>query len=443
VRLQDGNVLRLSRTLHSLGAVFISTLPSLFATASVILALAYFTAHRLTQKIVKPLTEVDFETEGIIADHSFSEKLYEELWPYVKKIDHQNQKITSQMMILRNRAETIEAIIANMREGLVILDEKGLVMAANKSVLDIFEISNEQDIVQKNILHIYRNPDFMQCVNQCLGGAHLELNFTRNNRAYNVLLNPVINDDINCGAIIFFLDATAQFKAETQRKEFTANISHELRTPLTTISALSEMIASGMVKANDVTSSADKIYGQTKRLINIIDDIIRLSEFDENKKDKNFTTFDIYDLAKSVIDALQEKAAERLVTIELTGKPLQVKANSRLIDELMLNLIDNAVKYNKEYGSVTVDLCEEDGLCKITVADTGIGISKEHQNRVFERFYRIDSSRSKKTGGTGLGLSIVKHITDHHNGKVHLESVEGKGTTIVCYIDLGRAPISP
>ena len=436
IRLENGNVLRLSRTLQSLGAVFTSILPALFAITIVVLALAHFIAHRLTRRIIKPLTEVDFEHADTIAGSALSEVLYEELWPYIKKIDHQKQEIADQIMVLRNRAETIEAIIANMHEGLVILDEKGSVVAANKSVLDIFEISKERDMIHKNIQHMYRSPEFLQSVKQCLEGAHMEINLSRNDRVYHVFLNPVMNDENRRGAIIFFLDTTEQFKAETQRREFTANVSHELKTPLTTISALSEMMATGMAKANDISAFADKISNHTKRLMDIIDSIIRLSEFDENKVEKDFVNFDVYELAKSVIAALQEKAAERSITMELTGQPLTVKANRRLLDELMYNLIDNGIKYNKDGGHVTLNLHEENGWCKISVTDTGIGISKEHQSRVFERFYRADSSRSKKTGGTGLGLSIVKHITEHHNGKLVLDSTEGVGTTIVCCIPM-------
>jgi len=427
IRLDDGNVLRLSRTLHSLGEVFPSILPNLVLVTIAILALSYFITYRLTKRIIKPLTAADFESNDVIADSALSESLYEELWPYIKKIDHQKHEIANQMATLKSRAETIEAIIANMREGLVMLDEKGLVMAANKSLLDIFEISGEHDVIQKSIQYIYRDPEFAQAVKECLTGAHLEISFTRNSRIFNAFLSPASN-----GAIIFFLDATEQHKAEKQRREFTANVSHELKTPLTAISALSEVIANGMVKTEDVSDFAAKISNNTKRLINIIDEIIRLSEFDESKTPKEFTAFDIYELAKSVIAALQEKAAEKSLTIELTGQPLIVNANSRLIDELMYNLVDNGIKYNKVGGSVTLNLSEENGLCKICVTDTGIGISKEHQNRVFERFYRVDSSRSKKTGGTGLGLSIVKHIVEHHDGNVELESAEGEGTTIVC-----------
>lgn len=425
IRLENGSVLRMSRRLYDLGEVFPAILPTLIVIAIAILSLAYFAAYRLTRNIIRPLTEVDFESEN-------PDALYEELWPYVRKINRQKQEISGQLTALRTRAETIEAIISNMREGLVILDENGLVAAANKSVLEIFEIADVTDIWQKNIRHIHRETEFVQAVRRCLEGEHLELSFARSEKIYKAFLNPATP-----GAIIFFLDTTEQSKAETQRREFTANVSHELKTPLTTISALAEMIHNGMAQTDDIPKFVGKISAHTARLINIIDDIIRLSEFDESKVERDFAAFDIYELAQSVISALQEKAAEKSIVLELDAQPLQIKANRSLIDELMYNLIENGIKYNKENGRVTLKISEENNHCKIAVTDTGIGISAENQKRVFERFYRVDSSRSKKTGGTGLGLSIVKHVTEHHGGRIELESAEGEGTRVVCFVPVG------
>jgi len=434
IRLDNKNVLRLSRTLYSLSEIFMSILPALAIITVAILVIAYLIAKRLTRLIIKPLIEINFDDTVSVSDFVPNKSQYEELWPYMKKIEHQRIEIADQLTTLHNRAETIDMITANMREGLVMLDEKGLILSLNKSVFDIFGVPKKRDVIQTHIGHIYRDPEFMQGVKQCLDGTFLEMNFTRNNRFYNAIFSPVFNDGASKGAIIFFLDNTEQFKAETQRREFTANVSHELKTPLTTISAMSEMMANGMTKTEDIVHFSQKISEHTKRLINIIDDIIRLSEFDERKVEKNFTTFDIYALAKTVMASLQDKAAAKSVTIALTGQTLHVKANERLIDELIYNLIDNSIKYNHDGGNVTINVCEENGKCKISVSDTGIGISKEHQRRVFERFYRADNSRSKKTGGTGLGLSIVKHITEHHNGNIVLDSTVGVGTKIICYI---------
>jgi len=414
-----------------LGEVFTSSLPTIIAISLGIILISHFVASRLTHSIIKPLVKIDFENTDMPFESITNESSYEELLPYIKKIDRQKQEIANQLTTLKNRTETIEAIIANMREGIIMLDEKGLVLAANQSVCDIFGISKKHEILQKNIGHIYRDPEFIQRLKQCLDGAHQEINFKKKSRFYSAYLSPA-----NSGAIIFILDITDQHKAEKQRREFTANVSHELKTPLASISALSQMISTGIAKAEDVVEFSGKITGHAKRLINIIDDIIRLSEFDENNIEKLFSVFDVYELAKSVIASLQDEADKKSVTIELTGQTLYVKANIHLIDELMYNLIDNGIKYNKHDGSVNLEISKENGWCKISVTDTGIGIPKKHHNRVFERFYRVDASRSKKTGGTGLGLSIVKNITEHHNGKIALNSAKDMGTTIDCYFAL-------
>ena len=225
-------------------------------------------------------------------------------------------------------------------------------------------------------------------------------------------------------------------KAQKQRHEFSANVSHELKTPLTTISALSEMMANGMAKPEDFTGFADKISKQAKRLIAIVEDIIRLSEFDEKKVRREYSQFDIHTLAESVMENLQEAAKAKDVTLTVKGTSVQLMANQRLVEELLSNLVENGIKYNKEGGQVTLYTQKENDMCKITVSDTGIGIQKAHQKRIFERFYRVDNSRARNTGGTGLGLSIVKHIVEHHKGKITIDSTEDLGTSITCYFPM-------
>ena len=255
----------------------------------------------------------------------------------------------------------------------------------------------------------------------------------RNSRIYTVFFSPVVSSGNTRGAVILFHDTTERQIAEKQRREFTANVSHELKTPLTTISALSEMIMQGIAKEDDIKTFAGRINEQSGRLLVLIDDIIRLSEFDEGGLNREITNFDLWELAETVINALRENAGS--IEIKLTGEHFNISANSRLIDELLYNLIDNGIKYNNENGRVTVELIRaDDGLCTIRVSDTGIGISEEHHQRIFERFYRAEKSRSKKTGGTGLGLSIVKHITEQYNGSLELESTVGVGTTITCHL---------
>ena len=418
-RLAGGNVLRLAITTHGATHFLTRFVPVFLLCLALAACFALIAARRLTRRITEPINNIDLDAPELIE--------YEELLPLAKKIVEQRREINTQISTLQNRADTIEAITGSMKEGLILIGNDAAVLHINKSALDIF---GERNLIQKNILHVCRDMEFQQGVKSCLSGESAELAFTRGGKVYHVFFSPVQSN----GGIILFFDSTEKSKAEKQRRTFSANVSHELKTPLTTITALSEMIENGMAKEEDVQAFAEKISKQAKRLLNIIEDIIRLSEFDEGKTAREYASFGLHELAESVVEALQAKADEKHVALNITGENLQITANRQMIDELLYNLVDNAIKYNKENGIVTIALSREDGFCKIAVSDTGIGIPKEHQGRVFERFYRVDKSRSKKTGGTGLGLSIVKHIAEHHGGKVALESTPGKGTMVVCYV---------
>ena len=418
-RLANGGVLRLALTTRSETNFLTRFIPIFLICLLLAAFFALIAARRLTRSITAPINHIDLDTPELME--------YEELLPLMKKIAAQKREIAAQISALQHRADTIEAITAGMKEGLLLIEGTGAVLAANRSALDIF---GGTDLTHQNILHVCRDMEFQRGVKACLSGESAALAFSRDNRAYHVLTSPVQSG----GGVILFFDVTERQEAEKQRRRFSANVSHELKTPLTTISALSEMIENGMAKDADVPAFAEKISKQAKRLLNIIEDIIRLSEFDEGKITREDTTFDLYELAQSVMEALQAQADEKHVTVSITDERPQITANRQMIDELLYNLMDNAIKYNKENGSVEVALHHEDGFCKITVSDTGIGIPEKHQGRVFERFYRVDKSRSKQTGGTGLGLSIVKHIAEHNGGRVELESVPGEGTAVVCYI---------
>jgi two-component system phosphate regulon sensor histidine kinase PhoR len=420
VRLEDGNVLRLSKTVGSIAGVFTATLPSAALVTLLVLLAARWGAARLTGRIVKPLGEIDFEGENAA--------VYEELAPYRNKIEEQKQEIAAQIAALRARAETIEAITENMREGLILLDPHGTVLSANRAVSELFG-----DISRQNILHVCRDERFRQGVKRGLSGLREEIEFARNGRRYSVYFSPVRGE--THGAAVLFLDMTERHEAEKQRREFSANVSHELKTPLTSISALAEMIGNGMARDEDIRGFAVKISGQAARLIDVIGDIIKLSEFDEGRTGPDRERFELYALAETVVNALGEN--EKGVELHLTGQRFDMLANRRMMDELLSNLVENGVKYNRDGGAVTVALSRGNSLCRIAVSDTGIGIPPEHQSRVFERFYRVDPSRSHKTGGTGLGLSIVKHIAEHHGGRVELDSSEGQGTTVTCWIPSG------
>ncbi len=415
VRLEDGSVLRLSKAVGAISGVFTASLPVIFLVTALILLLANAIARRLTGQIVRPFDTLNLDGENT--------PVYDELLPYSQKIAEQKREISRQIDALTNRADTIAAIIDNMREGLILLDQNGTVLSANKSVENLFG-----GIAAKNIQHVCRDLDFQKGVKQCLSGENAAVAYENGGKRYDVYFSPVHGG----GAVILFFDTTERHRAERQRREFSANVSHELKTPLTSITALSEMIENGMAKDANIKDFAARISEQAKRLINIITDIIRLSEFDEGGVRQEFTRFNFRELAESAAGALRDN--KKNVAIHVEGGDFDITANRRMIDELLFNLIDNGVKYNHDGGSVTVTAALEYRQCRIAVSDTGIGIQPEHHERVFERFYRVDGSRSKKTGGTGLGLSIVKHIAEHHGGRVELESAACAGTTVVCWL---------
>lgn len=423
IKLDDGNVLRISKTMDSIIGVFLSILPVIIVLMILVSSIANFIAYKLTKKLIKPINNMNFDQADTC--------VYDEFAPFMKKIKQQKDEITQQLLTLENRASTITTITENMKEGILFIDQNGIILLANNSVSQIF---NETNMTAKNILQVCRDVDLIQRIKLCLEGDSKEMRFERQGKIYHIYFNPIRNNDNISGAIILFLDTTEKYRAEKQRREFSANVSHELKTPLTTISGLSEMIANGMAKEEDVADFAKKISTQTERLITIIEDIIRLSQFDEGDILKEFSNFELKELADAVVGSLLVKAQLRNIEIKIKGGPITITANRRMIDELLFNLIDNGIKYNKDGGKIVVELADLDEFFKISVYDNGIGISKEHLNRVFERFYRVDQSRSQKTSGTGLGLSIVKHVVEYHKGKVEIESVENEGTTISCFI---------
>jgi len=382
---------------------------------------ASFAARKMTDKIISSLEKAGQEGANL--------SLYDELLPVAGKIERQNQTVRERIIELSNRTDTIEAITDNMQEGLILTNSEGTILSANKSVQQIFGSSIES----RNVIHIWRDDSFQSAVERCIAGENTEIQMERNTKIYTVFFSPVKSGESTGGAVILFHDTTEKQRAEKQRREFTANVSHELKTPLTTISALSEMIAQGIAKKDDINIFAGRINEQSKRLLVLIEDIIRLSEFDEGRLTGEVTNFDLWELTEAVINTFRDNAGN--IEIIMTGERFNISANNRMIDELLYNLIDNGVKYNNDNGKVTVELTHADnGQCKISVSDTGIGIKEEHHEHVFERFYRAEKSRSKKTGGTGLGLSIVKHITEHYNGSLELKSTEGAGTTVTCYL---------
>lgn len=417
LKLQDGTVLRLAKTLDSIGAMLGKSWLIIVLALGVVLVLGYALAGRLTNKIVTSLDEVN-----LAASHNAP---YDELVPFVRKIINQHGRTEARLDDLQKRSDTIQTIISGMQEGIVLIDHQGIIFFANQSVLKLFEATENMN--GRSVLELLRDIELIKNVKQALAGRSSEIFYERYEKIYQTFFSPATDR----GAIILFLDVTDKTVAEKIRKQFTANVSHELKTPLTAISGYAEMINNGMVKEADLPGFAGKIRDEAVRLLSLIEDIIMLSELDEKTEIPARKAVDLAEVAAEVREALSLKAARNSVRIDLQANSgFLLQGNRSMLHEMLYNLVDNGIKYNRPGGVVTVDLSKSDKELKLTVSDTGIGIPKEHQERIFERFYRVDSSRSKKTGGTGLGLSIVKHIVAVHGGCITMKSQEHEGTSI-------------
>ena len=415
VMLEDGLILRLSKTANSIWGMFGEAIPVVIVVILVMIIVGYFFAVRLTKRIVEPINNVRINNRLTAP--------YDELAPFVRTITEQRNQIERQISDMKKRSDTVDAIMNSMLEGIIIVDGHGMVLSVNKSASEIFSFQGSP--VGKNILEILRDVELNENMRLALSGIRGEMNLSRADKIYRVYFSPVTDS----GAIILFLDVTEKSMSEKLRREFSANVSHELKTPLTIIYGNAEMLENGMVKDQDKTRFYNKIKDEAARLIALVEDIMMLSRLDEESVDIVFENVDLASIANGVIESLETKIKELSLNITVSGEGI-FSANRSQMVELFYNLIDNAIKYNRPKGSVSVDISVNEKKAKISVADTGIGIPQEEQGRIFERFYRVDKSRSKKTGGTGLGLAIVKHIAMAYNGTVEVKSNEDEGTTI-------------
>ena len=418
VRLPDGFVLRAAKTSDSIFALFGRALPLVAVVILIFAVLSHLAAGRLTSHIVEPINAMRLDGELTPP--------YDELTPLVRAIGEQRQRIAAQFAALEERTATIKAIMDSMSEGTLLLDPQGTIVAANPSAGKIFGFT--QPVAGKNILELLREPHLTGLARLALGGERHEETIKRQDRDYRAYFSPVASG----GAALLFLDITESGKAERLRREFSANVSHELKTPLTSISGYAEMLASGMVRAADQGQFLAKIRDEAARMLTLIEDILLLSRLDEGKSEDAFIETDITAIATAAAAALAEKAATAGVGLHVAASnAMLVNASPSLLSELFGNLFDNAIKYNRPGGTVEVGFSEEsDGRIMAFVKDSGIGIPLAAQARVFERFYRVDKSRSKSTGGTGLGLAIVKHIALIHKAEISLTSREGEGTNV-------------
>ena len=419
-RLDDGTVLRISISRATVGMIAVGMIQPLLIVLIVALILSGLLARRLSRRIVDPLNSLDLE-------HPLDNDAYEELSPLLKRIHHQHVEIQTQLRELREKTDEFTQITGSMREGLVLLDEHGSILSINAAAQALF--GADAQCVGRDFLTIERSHEISAAIQAAAADGHSEVRAERAGRVYQFDISRITSDGKFLGTVILAFDITEQEFAERNRREFTANVSHELKTPLQGIIGSAELIENGMVKPGDLPRFVGHIHAEAARLVTLIDDIIRLSQLDEGDAMPT-EPVDLLAVSQEAAENLHDAAAARNVTVSVTGQPAVLPGVRRLIYEIVYNLCDNAIKYNRDGGRVDVTVAADAGGSSITVADTGIGIAPEHQARVFERFYRVDKSHSKASGGTGLGLSIVKHAVQYHHGRIELESTPGTGTTI-------------
>lgn len=424
-KMPDGSVMRLATAQSSVWFLIgglLSPVLFIFLAACV---LAGVLSYRVSKKIVRPLSEIDLK-------HPEQVDTYEELSPFLQRIAMQNQEIDAQMAEIRKQQQEFSMITENMSEGLLVVDRNYQLLSYNKSAVRIFGISNPAAV--KNVLAVNRSQEFREAVENAWKGRHTQQRLQMGERIYQVIANAVSDPEDTedlLGAVILVLDVTEREEQEKYRREFTANVSHELKTPLTSISGIAEIMKNGIVRQEDIPHFAGKIYDESQRLITLIGDIIRLSQLDENEVPLEREQVDMLELARDVVDSLQSVAQQNGILLAVHGTHGVVYGVRRVLHEMVYNLCDNAVKYNRAGGRVWVSVTAEKQTVSVSVRDTGIGIPDAQQSRVFERFYRVDKSHSKAVGGTGLGLSIVKHGAVLHHAEITLHSELEKGTEII------------
>lgn len=418
--LDDGTVLRISISRATVGMIAVGMIQPLLIVLIVALILSGLLARRLSRRIVDPLNSLDLE-------HPLDNDAYEELSPLLKRIHRQHVEIQTQLRELREKTDEFTQITGSMREGLILLDEHGSILSINAAAQMLF--GADAQCVGRDFLTIERSHEISAAIQAAVTDGHSEVRAERAGRVYQFDISRITSDGKLLGTVILAFDITEQEFAERNRREFTANVSHELKTPLQGIIGSAELIENGMVRPDDLPRFVGHIHAEAARLVTLIDDIIRLSQLDEGDAMPT-EPVDLLAVSQEAAENLHDAAAARDVTVSVTGQPSVIPGVRRLLYEIVYNLCDNAIKYNRDGGRVDITVAHDAGGSSITVADTGIGIAPEHQSRVFERFYRVDKSHSKASGGTGLGLSIVKHAVQYHHGRIELESTPGTGTTI-------------
>lgn len=419
-KLSDDRVLRISTSQVTIVSLLLGMLQPLLVITFLAILLSVFLAKRASRNLVRPLNNLDL-------NDPLSNDVYEELSPLLRHMAQQNKQIALQMDELSRSQNEFNAITSNMSEGLIVLNKDGVVVSLNTAARKIFEA--EEDSIGKDFLTIDRTPEISRAIKETLSGKKQELEYEKNGRNYDLCINKIVEKDEVIGVLLLAIDNTEKIQAEQNRREFTANVSHELKTPLQSIIGSADLIESGLVKPEDMPRFIGHIKTDAARLVSLVSDIIRLSQLDENTE-MNRENVDALSVAKEALEMVEPIAESRNISLTIKGEPAPLTSVHKLLYDIIYNLCDNAVKYNKEGGFVKVDVKTTGDKVQVAVSDNGVGIAPADQSRVFERFYRVDKSHSRESGGTGLGLSIVKHAVAYLKGSISLESTLGKGTTI-------------
>ena len=419
MKMDDGNILRVSTTQYTVVTILMSLIQPILIVFVIAIAVSFALAQKVSKSIIKPINELDL-------DNPSNNEPYDELAPLLQKISKQKRTIEKQIKEAEYRQEEFRLITENMKEGFIVVDNKRNLLTYNRSALKLLGISRDKpdDILSAD------NDKLTFVIDKALDGVREKSDLTLNDNHYSLIANPVLENDKVIGAVVLIIDVTESVKREQLRREFTSNVSHELKTPLTSISGFAEIMKNGGTPNAVVTDFSTSIYDEAQRLISLVNDIIKISELDEKDVQAESEDVDLYQLSADIINRLKPVADKRNISLNLIGESTIVSGTEKILDEMIYNLCDNAIKYNVDSGTVDIILSESNHHIKLTVRDTGIGIPQSEQNRVFERFYRVDKSHSKEIGGTGLGLSIVKHAAIYHNAEIKLKSELGKGTSI-------------
>lgn len=422
LRLKDNSILRVSSEQYNVPGIVGGMIQPVLIMLVIMAILSYLIAARLSRNIVDPINDLDLE-------HPEENQIYDEIAPLLSKINRQQKSLQREISDAKRQQEEFSMITENMEEGFVVIDSHTEILSNNSSALNL--LGAEPEKRRRSVLALNRSEDFQNAVERVLTGQHVLANMDLAGTSCQVTANPVYHEGQVTGAVLLIQDVTERMRGEQMRREFTANVSHELKTPLTSISGFAEIIQDGYVKPEDTKKFAGRIFKEAQRLITLVNDVIKISQLDEGKIQFEKETVDLYEETREIFKHLEPKAEEAGVHLYLYGPHIKVNTVKTILEEILTNLCDNGVKYNKPGGSLTVTLSQDGEAIQVAVEDTGIGIAQEDKNRIFERFYRVDKSHSKAIGGTGLGLSIVKHGSLFLGAKMKVESSLGEGSRFI------------